>query len=463
MLKQSSIFAANPVAEFFADRNLRLTPVDNTPLMDLSVLSYSAVTDLTESEMTVTEYSSALMAGSMTKDLSGVPQHDITMDELVTVAKGSVTNMLQHAKTVAMPVVNEIYSDADALITSYISTANRHSIQTDFLESIFDNQIFLGFIEKYADVAKRHTSTDSHIYPELTGEQLLKMLSTGITRVDADVEKLLAALPDRTLMITYNNSFRGILDASIEVSERVSAVITYLLARAFELEVPENTEVDLSVYKLATANIASQAGRAAFQAVAKRKLANDSRQLLLNIPHPSTFNDAIVVNGEVYNRWLKDGGTPEILLGMTIRGDRITNYDTLLKLKDELEGAYQRNERLQITAASANKLSLLKDSTYRAMATYIRSLDEDVNTAVLFTKLRNGLDAIPANENTVPFDYVRKVVCEVFYSHTKSLLILEQIDRICAADKTVEPREAATLVVIDVVCDWIVSQMEVSA
>ena len=70
-----------------------------------------------------------------------------------------------------------------------------------------------------------------------------------------------------------------------------------------------------------------------------------------------------------------------------------------------------------------------------------------------------GSTAIHANLST--YEYVRVIICKVFFPQTEALRILTEIDAHAANNPALTPREAATLTTIDLVCGWVASQIDV--
>ena len=95
-------------------------------------------------------------------------------------------------------------------------------------------------------------------------------------------------------------------------------------------------------------------------------------------------------------------------------------------------------------------------------------MDEDDKSIVIDPKdtLRaRALDVVaatPISASLTTYQYVRTVVCKVFFPHTQALRILSDIDAHAQNNPSLSPREAATLATIDLVCEWAASQIDVT-
>ena len=315
----------------------------------------------------------------------------------------------------------------------------------------------------------------SGMYPEMDGLELEERMVTGIARFDGYLKTVLDDVePDLPLTI-YNSVFRasgvdlysGLFNASLARRKRFVALITQLVAKSFLEKPPETTNSSLSDFNDNCATFLQQSGRTLYRMVKERERFNAENRLITFFPQPGSTNQAIEVVGEVYTRWLEEGGSPELLMGACLSGNREVSYPGLLEDKEKYLKVYSRAEQMHKSKAAANRTSAMVDETRRVVSEYIRSLSTDDKTIidpkdVLLKRLGESLGTITCGQSTDCYCYVREVVCNVFYPHTNALTILKLIDEAIEENPKLSVREAGTVATIDIVATWVASMIDVS-
>jgi hypothetical protein len=457
MLKETSISAAFPLVEGLESAGIKLNVVPGTPLEALAAACYTPEVDLTGIDTQVKESSlAAVTSGANYAD--GSNEHSLAMEEIVELGASTVRVMMHHARNVFYPMVKDLVDRTNQYFEDLRTGAVKLNIVMNYPENIMDNQILIDMVERYENHFDTKPLIRSGMYPDLDGVELMELLKTGIDRIDEDVAEYLESKPADYLKKHYD---AGFLLKGLENEESPDPVLVYLAARKFMDETPDSN-VDLATFNNVTAAIMASAGKAIFKNHQthtnrnKRDILFDRVSRTLNDPEPT------YVNGAVYKRWLADGGSPEIIMGMIVVGDNNLSYSSLLEKKEFYLQEYKKACRLAQIRMDADKVTQILKSLQKAFHDVIREGDDSfVGTpqdqrALLDKFMENAV----VTASTDLHKLVRAATYEVFYGHTQSLKIVKEIDAVCHNNKDLSTREAGTLVFIDLVTDWLDSQIK---
>ena len=104
-----------------------------------------------------------------------------------------------------------------------------------------------------------------------------------------------------------------------------------------------------------------------YDLIVKQIHENKNRRQLIIVTH----NPNIVVNGDVYDKFLADGGTPEILIGnVQIAGDSFLP-GIVARAEDALR-AYRKHEAEIVEQHDASFVSRVKSALYNAVLELVR-------------------------------------------------------------------------------------------
>jgi len=471
MLHRHVLEAITTTASINADSNIVFRPKQSTPLEELISSGVSLIDD-TDDAVNIIE---SIHLNTMLKDSGGTIPHDLAMEEVVKLASDAVSSMLNITRNVVRPFIVDQVNKLEAYVDDHLEKGHRHEILPVFLESAFSNPSITSLTERYAETPVDDVLRSSTVFPKLDGAQLRELIKTGITRIDNDIATLLDDLPPEFLFNMYEESFRasfveqpkGLDEQAQARLDRANAMLSFFIAKRFYEETPSEVTISLSEFNNAVAGHLSQAGRRIFRIVAQREAYIRQGRLILSMPQPNMFKKPIVVVGEVYNQYLKDGGKPEWLMGACLAGERMPSPTTLLTEGQVFQNTYDRAERMHKSQNGAKRNSALAAGMREQLSAYISAVDENDKSIVIDSKevLRQRADeyigstAIHANLST--YEYVRVIICKVFFPQTEALRILTEIDAHAANNPALTPREAATLTTIDLVCGWVASQIDV--
>lgn len=479
MISERTIEAITPLNDILTGRKVELLTLNESPLQQLAAASRPIQADIKNAAYSIHD----IVQTSQQRDQNGVSIHDVVMEEIVSVASATVASNLNIARNTVNPIIKSVVEGVE----EYLDTVNQGllqplSVTPDLFHQIWNNPILEGMVEQYENSPALTTVAPNGL-PELTGEQLEALVLTGVSRLDSDLKQLLEDRGIEWLQSLYEAFYRpqqpGLSDNPVPLlSEalrhynryRDELVVAFCIAKKLSREVPEGTRADLTFFRDKVATIISQTGRAILKVYAKRDRANNNNELivsfpLLSIDYLTDSEESIIVNGEVYNRWLKDGGSPEILFGSYVT-TKERGYTALLEKADYFKEAWKRQERVIATQVRFDRFNYTLNGLNNTLTREINDLPEDelvVDRAVLHKRLKELLSGITSKDLESLYCTARKLVCRTLFAHTDVEAILTSIDDTAKANPDIDVREAALLATIEIVADWVACMIVVQS
>ncbi len=174
-----------------------------------------------------------------------------------------------------------------------------------------------------------------------------------------------------------------------------------------------------------------------------------------------TSGEKLYVCGELYSQWLDEGGTPEILIGLTLNRDwSHSDYAGLLENKDEFLKAWRAWYTAQQYKQESEHLAIVRSSVYRALATLISDADpaylRTSKSALIdiASKAANGLE--PQHCTDLGETLVR-LVCDIVYPHYPAKRFIQRVGELVARGD--EPQVAQGLAIAEYINDWLCAQV----
>lgn len=479
MIRTNAAYVALEIATALANRGVQVNPVSDSPLSVLVDACYHPTIDGSVSEVgnlmnigSGPAFADALVNASMQKDAAGVTRHDVVMDELTEVLANSVNAMHTVARNQVNPFIRAVVEDVTGRVGQARAAAGQVlTIVPDFWAECWNSGVIDGLVKKYTDLPIRPIGLQ-YALPPMTGEQLAEVVATGSTRFDDEVRDLVSKLEPSALVDLYNALFvpsadvqrlgLNLQDYLVPSVHRDKILLIHLMAKGLQTKIPEGTALDLDVYRGFMIDIVEQSGRALNRVLDKR-IENDKRKNLVcrwpttDIAYMRNGEGVIVVDGLLYNRWLEQGGCPEIIFGSFLT-DKIGNGDVLLEQAEDLKKVWERQERLlQSTARSRqyeDSLRAIRDAIYKQVDEMpAEERVADVQTIKNLVDVQ--LELVSEKDLANVYLVVRRCVCRSAFAHTQAEMILQAIDNIVDANPGIEVREAALLATVEIVGNWL--------
>lgn len=480
MIRTDTVYSVLPLAGKLQRNNIGLSPMGSTPLAALVNACHSPLSFQTPSldpELALQNLPERLNQLSMERGIDGVVNHDEVMREIVDQVATTVAASIDRARNVVSPKIKEVLEQVTARMEAdVVSDLMPVAVIPDFHKAIWDSPILAGMVEKFSGIPIETVSLGFST-PSKTEDEVMDLLKTGSERFDAEIQEFVRELTPAHVHNLYQTFFAGegvtqqsLSDViNIYTSQRDNILVIYLLAHRLYHDVPEGSilNVSLNVYRERMVTLMAQAARSVAGASAMRL--RDVQQKKLIIRYPAEGIDravpgqtAITVNGAVYNEWLNEGGSIEILLGSYVT-EKEQGYRSLLENAEFYTQAWERNQRLFTMHLNAQAYSRVVSAFRFVMSTQISNLgpdDHPAGKALLQEKLTQVLGNVKEKDTKDIQLLARKVVCRVLFAHTDAEKILDRVDQYANSNPGIDIREAALLAVVDIICEW-VSQLMV--
>lgn len=474
MLNKNSIESVFPLVERLEAAGQVATPMPGTPLDSLVKAGIDPVGSHIDPTAPDSPYS--IVAESQVHDMSGVAQHQATLEVLVETIAKTVESNINVAKNVVKPTIQALVDAFDGRVgTARANAENVISIVPDFFDKIWSNPVITGMVETFAQAPVRKKKL-SIIFPSISMDEMMQLLNTGSARFDEELGEWLQKVGMEKVMDAYAQVFAlSKRFQELEVAELLSPyrqdrdilLLVHLMARKLLQSPPEGMEVPLIDYREYVALIQEQSGRAVCRVLEKREMDAGSKTLVTEFPivrldQVNVGGDvSIHVNGEVYNRWLEEGGTPEVLFGAYV-SDQARSYTRLLAEREQYEAVWKRELTVIQTRVRFEMINIKLDALRAALADVINGLDDEQVIGVrqeLHLRAKEELAKITAPMLDNIYVVARRLVCRSMFSRTDAEKILVAIDNAALANPDMDIQDAALLGTAEYVSLWVASQI----
>lgn len=474
MINENSLSAVICLAEKLGAKGLTLKPKESTPLASLVRAGF--IPQAVDQEAPVSEF--PFMQGSVMRNAQGIVEHDLVMDEVVSVVKKTLTWNMDLARNQVNPAI----LNALNYLQEYVANAQSNktgliSIKQDIFHPIWATSYLAGMISRFNETPITDL-TLKLIIPVPTELSDLELVDTGVARFSGDIQDFLASLPEGYVREVYDQVFEStstdyqsslLSHLNQFFTEPAKVLLIHLLALRLLDNCPAGVRCSADEYRQYITSIISQSGRALCRQISRREA--DARNKVLitgwgeyRIDDLGTVPITIRVNGDVYDKWLLGGGCPEIIFG-SFATDRNGAFDKLLELKEQYLKVWQRQERMLETNVRLQKANHALTGLVRAVEGQIDAIPDEflVTTRDTYrTNLHKYVKVMPSNWHEEDlYLSVRKTICSVIFPHTEAFEILCAIDAAAKANPEIEIREAGLLALTEIVGLWVAKLISV--
>lgn len=486
MLNQTSIESVVLLAKKIGDAGLSLTPKAATPLAMAVAECYTPNLDHTTDEGDVYWVAEEIAASSMRETQSGFP-HDDAIETLSGMGAAAVQRTLNFARNEVNPKIKQVVDAVEkALASAEITAVNPVAIVPNYLGGVWSSSTLRTLAETYELIPAASVKLPSY-FPAMDVAGVMETLKTGTSRFDAEIAEWAAILGAEWFMSVFNrvflrdsngDSFERNMDYVFDMvggypsqeEARNTLLAVFLMAANLKENPPEEAGIDLNTFRKALRDVVEQAGRLIMREFEKHATDVKSGTLLRAWPTYDTntalqAGRVISVNGDVYTKWLNEGGSPEVLLGSYIT-DRNTGYAHLLANAERYKNEWARMQMIRRSRANSEKFNIALTVIGKEVSTLIASIVEDdlvvQSRAVFHERLRERMSQITINDMDNLYPMIRNIICYSMYAHTQAEDTLACMDQIMTQQPGIDVREAALYAVIDQVVDWLYELFQVT-
>lgn len=413
MLKKQEVAAIMPLAQMLAERNVRLETVGGSPIGNLTMASQSINPGSSDVEEVLVSVSQPYNTGRT--DSEGQPiilpsEHGFVKKRAVDCIAKGVQSVIGSARNVVIPAINATCEkviagvDASSEAKNIIPEVDRYTYDPIYASTLVD-----GIGTQYDKVNLVGMPTLN--LPDLSDEQLHALVNSGsqevrdfIAREDQECPGHLSAIwsvwfqnsPVQnssdfaflSRMLTPGNDGTRLINAG-SLGDTTDArkgydsvLVAFLLANAlYDNPVAgANWNMELSAYNMAMSAFKAHFGKVVARIYRARITAAENKQLIINMPVVANWRlgertDTIMLNGDVYNWYLENGGSIEAIIG-NVFTQRTVSGRTILDLKPQFEAAYNNVVSTYSGLAVSNKHRLTMELLTTAVFEHIKGIDQ---------------------------------------------------------------------------------------
>lgn len=385
-----------------------------------------------------------------------------TLAQASDVISDTVKASMRFTRNTAKPIIAEIIEQVEEYVRDEERPTEIYSIvPLEATAAWGSNHI----INALADGEARPSNVESQYLPRTAPAHLAEHIVTGM----AEFDRLFAdALHDCGM--TIEDVFESVFGNSQYTIPTPTYANTNLILLQFMLvsvlfnKPWEGVGIGSSSYKLLMTDLLlATRNNAAF---ARRNYENDvkNRRLVYTI---DSVASQVIVNGEVYDKFLDAGATPEVLIGMALdkSGDTPLTFDSLLEKKGRLLRVWEGYHANVQQRKNNLRLTCIKDGLHNAIMSVIKNHDEGILNPedvenILVNRLKARLERVQKGDLDDLGILCGDVACDVLFPHTPTKYILHRVGQIMTEEK-VNGKEAAARVQIEYICNWIASALKV--
>lgn len=400
-------------------------------------------------------------------------EHTLCESELATKIAGDLIRHISFARTVVAPAVEHFVKNLDDALQVYRGQiAHDFEITTQALPAPLSEASILDSVEKFGTVVV----TDSQLPRMILGlkEGGLELIRTGSTSVDAGLENWVASLntpkgsgedfvtgvfgqlfggntnPGTVSIASYFNDSQEGLDRLL---------VAFLITRKMWDNPPEGAKISLSTFNDIMSELRNQIAARLMVRIKNSERLEKSGSLVL-----SSFGKKIVVNQPVYVKWLKAGGSNEVLFGNALLGVPETLVEKIDANSEASLRAWDRYAAIKQVEFQNRMFTRFKEMAavefQRTMAAATHEEMPMQEREQIARRFSNALNTSKVDEIKDLYLWGLRLLATSWFYKTDSYRILKDVCDIRAANPRLDVREAAAVATINYIAYWVASQMQ---
>jgi len=420
----------------------------------------------------------AVMQAAATESLEGVNDHDLQMEEIVERATHATNFIFDFTRNVVNPQIARVVEATQAYVDGVVKKRLEPLvINPVYNDRIYDSTALQELVAPFKNAtvtnvpAKRLTA----LWPE---DGLRVALRTGDAALDGQVNDHFAGRENDVQSVWKRfyaddpGNYRPSDMTSAPLNADDSLVLFLGAHSLLEADsVPEGLDIDLPSYRTYLAQMREQSGARINYLYQQNVNRAKAKQLVIQAPtkpaRGGVPSGTITVVGDVYNNWLKDGGSPEALYQAVHEGATL-QYDVLLQDAAGLAkrwmttvGLLETQRKFERQTAITTGLRAALHRLYLELPASLKAFVPYASDGEFLSAVAERLSHFHIKDLDDMYMVARKAVCRVFYPQTHAEKILNAMDNVMKDHPEYNPREAALFVMIDYVTEWVADMIVV--
>lgn len=474
MLTNSSVGSAVIFLSNLTAAGKVVAPVKNTPLAELtlncqSVLRNEASLSGTSPQLSMEEICHDVIEQSncFNRAIQTASDHDVTMDRAVTLAADVIQRSLNLVRNKVQPMVRDVVEHIEVQLQNFSNVTFQTPIVTDKVFDAFTHPYINDLIESSIVNSYYGDFPFINSFPALSAEAIRELIPSMNSDLDRRIGELLDNVGAEGLINVYASAF---VDGSIALKKltRNEYIILMLITNSLLTVKPAALDSQIEKFFDKLYDMRVQAALRVSNDLARWRDAYENNRLILQYPDsiltgPDAAKHPIVVHEDLYEEWLGAGGSPDMIYGAFF-SDRPLNGQDILR--DQSKYLYEAKQYLSnLQAANDSKRSSVVRRAIREKTLELIKEEVDKEGTLISSnsveRFHTRLtDATPLELND-PLGFVTLVICESFYRETYAKKIIDGLNHYQKAYPTEPVENLATLVVTDILVEWVVNMMEI--
>ena len=185
----------------------------------------------------------------------------------------------------------------------------------------------------------------------------------------------------------------------------------------------------------------------------------------------STGLNDIVINGDVYDKYLDElDGDPEVIYGGIISGKHTLSLTDVTDNKKEYYDNWVRYSKSVVVKQSLGNIEKHRVAYRLAMTRLINEyMNDDIKETIglgLLSNINNIIVAFMNDEEPMELlqinHIVEEIVTKILFSETNAHKFLSYMKHYSMMDKSITAKDAATYASVDIILDFLLTQVEIS-
>lgn len=467
MLSHHHVHSALELAKKLYGAGITLSAVPNSPLgmlesvtdksifLENSGLNKGAIVTEVDLERTI-DLTNAVNS-------NGECNHCIKMEQALSLTVDNLLHQISYAKNQGAGLVEDL---TERTIRALETISPFKEIGAKIVEVSIPSP--LGFDNLVEEIeASRNTPYNNLVLvgrlPTLSGEEVRKYMKTDYLPLDEAIIEFFGEWDDAM----FEKAWSALYCESVQVDSRVlsnaitnehTLLFAYLTSRKLAMEIIPDVNMTPSQYSDHMSDIRNQTALRLCNLIDEYNKLDNNNVLIV-----STDGLCVKVNKNIYQKYLKENGTPEAIFGAIISNDNHVTYDKIAELKDTYELIWNRKYLMNEQIFRNNKFAHFKDiliSEYIDQTVFTPYSEFDANDRVTSLNLfKAKVDTLTLSDmDDVPMTCL-KLLCASRLRNTSVWDILNGIVEAKNKDENVSTQEATAISIIQYVAKWVTTQM----
>ncbi len=454
MISDSTLEEASILARELSARDIILKVNSDSPLFTLCCDS----TPMDKIYPSFNEIIYDIKKASMAKSLDGKIEHKIDLYSIANVLSQSLSTAINVARNVVNPFVKSIVTQIEQRVKDTLYYNTGITIKAVFKPKMLTSGKLEELTEKYKGATLREKSKSNGNWPTISAEVLKQAAISAYNGAKSDTDDLLSNVSDDLLIEYHNDLFIDGLSDEYDLDEK-KFIFGFLWASYWLGSARKQANMDLKTHQLFLTEIKANCAKQIQNALKRYEAMSAQKNFVLETPTDNGVTKQMVVQGEIYNQWLKQGNCPELLIGAWLC-DKITYFGVI---DDTTRSRWLRRYKLDSDLRRQHYEARIETICSKILSDGVdeKIIEEKLNKKEIRGKFNNLMKQKPFSAKDNMYKWVRMIVCKCFYTNNDVLKILTKMDAVLEANENMPPREAATVACVDIIIDWLLSAVSV--